>query len=211
MLQARKDTSLFSVICLLLLAPLGAGCPKAESDDPPGSTPPPTRDAASGGNADSSNGSPVDAEPEEDVVPPPMRDAAPPDPTTVNACTLLRTGPYVPLMGQAIFNSMSPATNLETKAYRVTIPARMSTHLNFAVPKAGSYYLYVSNPVSVALFTIDGLQLDPESFRTRINECMEVKGRYDFTGLSAAQYVVRLGPVTTTPITVDLVIGEHAP
>src|SRR5687767_4144520 len=145
MLFARKDTPLL----LLLLVSLGS-CQKGQQEEP-GATPGAGNGGSGSGNGGSSGGGnngsgDPDAgnEPEPDVARDPPRDAGPPDPANVRGCQLLQMGPFVPVMGQAIFSSEAPAIKLDPQAYRVPIPARNTTHVTFTIPAPGNYLVFTS-------------------------------------------------------------------
>ena len=215
MQHARKTVSSVVLPFSLLVLVTLAGCPKSEEGPGAGSGNGGASVAGMGGAAGSSGGNggsgagDPDAGNEPDVAPRPMRDAGPADPANVRACQLLQMGPFAPVMGQAIFSSDAPPVKIESQAYRIAVPARNETFVTFAVPAIGDYLMFVSAPVTLTLFAIDGEQIVEKNLRSRVMECAEVKSRHLFTLEATGPHVVRLAATAAT--TVDLVITRPMP
>lgn len=134
----------------------------------------------------------------------------PVDPLNQRACQLLKTGPFVAVIGQAIFGLGAPAIKDDQQVYRISIAKRQSAHVSFVVLTPGVYVVYTSTTAPLALFALDGEMVEVTNLRMSVPECPEVKGRHTLT-LKAEGKIIRLGPDLATSIDVVILPASAGP
>jgi hypothetical protein len=201
MIHAAREKTPRSTVLLIWLAALACTKPPGRPGTDGSTTPPPPppvdepQDAAPD-RPDMRALSTVDARP-----PPP----SPPPVQMVNdrACQYLKTGPFVPVVGQYNFTYSAPPITASAQAHRIQVP-RGTAHVGFTPTVAGEYVIFTTAPTPVTIFSLDGMILPVKSQNTVIPECMEVKGRISFY-LSAAAHVIRFGPYNVPSVDVALI------
>jgi hypothetical protein len=128
-------------------------------------------------------------------------------------CQALQNGPFTPVMAQTIFSEKAPPIKSDGQANRLTLSGRSQVFVTMTAAKAGEYVFFATLNQVVAVFTLDGSQLNEKTLYMSIQECAQVKYRVSFDLQAGASYVVRLGmpPVAmgVVPPTVDLVVAPQ--
>jgi hypothetical protein len=129
------------------------------------------------------------------------------------ACRLLKSGPFAPVMGQPTYTFSTPAPPVQNdaKAYRISLPSPSRVgHVSFKVPAAGEWVLYTSRSLSITVFTWDGSMIATKTVADHVADCTEVKGRESFDlMIDSRAHVIRFGPDSGD--SVDLVVTAASP